>query len=89
MILNKLQRLTNNDYIYIINLNKNDFGLITRWLKGHCFLARHEAILNNQDPNCNKRFLDEQTPWHCLKEYPATLSIRKEIPQNNGPQVAF
>jgi len=64
----------------IINLNKNDFGLITRWITGHCFLARHEALINNQDPTCNKCFLDEQTPWHLLMECPATLSIRKDIP---------
>jgi len=45
----------------ILNLSKADFGLMTRWLTGHCFLARHEAIINNTDPTCNKCFLDDQT----------------------------
>jgi len=53
---------------------------LDKWVIGHCFLARHESIVNNQDPTCNKCFLDEQTPWHLLMECPATLSIRKEIP---------
>jgi len=64
----------------ILNLDKQNFGLMVRWVTGHCFLARHESIVNNQDPTCNKCFLDEQTPWHLLMECPATLSIRKEIP---------
>ena len=64
----------------IINLEKANFGLMTRWLTGHCFLARHESIINNFDPICNKCFLDDQTPWHLLTECPATLKIRKEIP---------
>jgi len=61
-------------------LNRNDFGLITRWITGHYFLARHEALLNNEDPTCHKCFLDEQTPWHLLTECPATLNFRKSIP---------
>ena len=64
----------------ILNLNRNDFGLITRWITGHCFLARHEALLNNEDPTCHKCFLDDQTPWHLLTECPATLNFRKSIP---------
>jgi hypothetical protein len=43
-------------------------------------LLINEALINNQDPTCNKCFLDEQTPWHLLMECPATLSIRKDIP---------
>ncbi len=66
----------------ILKLNKSDFGLITRWITGHCFLARHEAIINNEDPICNKCFIDDQTPWHLLKECPATAAIRSDIPPN-------
>jgi ribonuclease HI len=64
----------------ILNLNRQDFGLIVRWLTGHCFLARHENIINNEDPTCNKCYIDEQTPWHLLKECPATRAIRSNIP---------
>ncbi len=67
----------------ILNLNKNDFGLITRWITGHCFLAWHEAIIKNQDPICPKCFTDDQTPWHLLKECPATLPIRSDIPHDH------
>jgi len=64
----------------ILNLKKDDFGLIIRWITGHCFLARHEAIINNWDPICPKCFTDDQTPWHLLRECPATLQIRSAIP---------
>jgi hypothetical protein len=57
-----------------------DFGLFTCWLSGHCFLARHEAIIYNEDPTCNLCFIDEQTPLHLLKECLATISIRSSIP---------
>jgi len=67
----------------IINLNRQDFGLITRWFTGHCYLARHEAIVNNEDPICNKCFLDDQTPWHLLKECPATKTARANIPPDH------
>jgi hypothetical protein len=67
----------------ILKLNKSDFGLITRWLTGHCFLARHEALLNNEDPTCHLCFLDEQTPWHLLRECPATISVRRNIPHDH------
>ena len=63
----------------ILRLNRQDFGLIVRWITGHCFLARHEALLHNEDPICNKCFLDDQTPWHLLQECPATKSIRANI----------
>jgi hypothetical protein len=43
-------------------------------------LARHEAIINNWDPICPKCFTDDQTPWHLLRECPATLQIRSAIP---------
>jgi len=66
----------------ILNLSKADFGLITRWITGHCFLARHEAIINNTDPTCNKCFLDDQTPWHLLKDCPATLPLRSDLPHD-------
>jgi ribonuclease HI len=67
----------------ILKLNKSDFGLITRWISGHCFLARHEAIIHNEDPICNICFIDDQMPWHLLKECPATNSIRRNIPPDH------
>jgi ribonuclease HI len=68
---------------FILKLNRNDFGLITRWLTGHCFLARHESLINNEDPTCNKCFMAHQTPWHLLKECPATRAIRANIPPDH------
>jgi len=67
----------------ILKFNKMDFGTMIRWFTGHCFLARHEAIIHNEDPTCNLCFLDEQTPWHLLKECPATNRIRSNIPHEN------
>jgi len=67
----------------ILKLNRQDFGLITRWLTGHCFLARHASIIGNEDPICQKCFIDEQTPWHLLKECPATSTIRSNIPPDH------
>jgi len=67
----------------ILNLKKDDFGLISHWIKGHCFLARHETIINNLDPICPKCFTDDQMPWHLLKDCPATLPIRAAIPNNH------
>jgi hypothetical protein len=67
----------------ILKLNKMDFGLITRWLSGHCFLARHEAIIQNEDPICKLCFINEQIPWHLLKECLATNTIRSSIPPDH------
>jgi hypothetical protein len=67
----------------ILKLNKMDFGMMICWFTGHCFLARHEALIHNEDPTCNLCFLDEQTPWHLLKECPATNRIRSNIPPEN------
>jgi len=52
-------------------------GLITRWITGHCYLARHQAIIHGGlDPTCNLCGLDEETPWHLLNECPAVQTIR-------------
>jgi ribonuclease HI len=66
----------------INRLSRQDFGLMVRWLTGHCFLARHESIIHNEEPICNRCFLDDQTPWHLLQECPATRTIRSNIPPN-------
>jgi len=68
---------------HILRLKRQDFGLIVRWLTGHCFLARHEHIINNEDPICSKCYIDDQTPWHLLKECPATKNIRSDIPPDH------
>jgi len=67
----------------ILGLNRHDFGLITCWLTGHCFLARHEAVIHNEDPICYKFFIDDQTLLHLLKECPATKTIRSNIPPDH------
>jgi hypothetical protein len=67
----------------ILRLNRQDFGLIVRWLTGHCFLVRHEHIIHNEDPICNKCFIDDQTLWQLLKECPATKTIRSNIPPDH------
>jgi hypothetical protein len=67
----------------ILRLNRQDFGLIICWLTGHCFLARHEALVHGEDPICNKCFIDDQPPWHLLQECPATRTIRSNIPPDS------
>jgi hypothetical protein len=39
--------------------------------------------VNNEDPICNKCFLDDQTPWHLLKECPATKKAQANIPPDH------
>jgi hypothetical protein len=70
------------DALYFqIKLQYRYFG-ITRWLTGHCYLAQHQAIINNQiDPTCFLCQEAEETTWHLLPEYPVTLDLRlKELP---------
>ncbi len=67
----------------ILKFNKTDYGMLICWFTGHCFLARHEALIHNVDPTCNLCFLDDQTPWQLLKECPATNTIRTNIPPEN------
>jgi hypothetical protein len=54
---------------------------MTRWLTGHCYLARHQPIINNQiDPTSFLCQEAEETPWHLLTECHATLDLRlKEL----------
>jgi len=54
---------------------------MTRWLTGHCYLARHQPIINNQiDPTSFLCQEAEEPPWHLLTECHATLDLRlKEL----------
>ena len=63
----------------ILKLSKANFGLVKRWIMGHCFLAHQESIKNNRDSTCNKCFLGDQTLWHLLKDCPATLLLLSEL----------
>ena len=59
----------------ILALNRDDFGLITRWITGHCYLARHQAFMHPEiDKKCYLCQEAEETPWHLLNDCPAVIS---------------
>ena len=56
---------------HIMNLSREEFGLLTRWLTGHCYLARHQSLIHknaNIDPTCFLCSEADETPWHLLTE---------------------
>ena len=55
----------------VLALSRKDFGLVTRWVTGHCYLARHQSLLYNNSPTCNLCQEEEETPWHLLWDCPA------------------
>lgn len=65
----------------ILNLNREDFGLSVRWLTGHCYLKRHQALLHGGEGICFLCDEADETPWHLLTECPAT--IHKFAPQED------
>jgi len=57
--------------IEILALNREDFGLITRWITGHCYLARHQSLVHVcLSPESNLCGQGPETPWHLLRECP-------------------
>ena len=54
----------------LFNLPRKDFGMVIRWLTGHCYLDRHQSLMYSNSPICNLCQLGEETPWHLLREGP-------------------
>ena len=63
----------------LMALSRIDFGMVTRWVTGHCYLARHQSLIYNNSPTCNLCQEDEETPWHLLWECPA-IPHRLKLP---------
>ena len=50
----------------IMQRSKQTYGKVVRWLIGHCFLYRHNNLLdpfNNPDPLCRHCQEEDETPW--------------------------
>ncbi len=41
-----------------------------------------QNIDNIGDPTCTKCFLDDQTPWNLLKDFPDTVPLRSNLPHD-------
>ena len=67
---------------YILILSRTELGLLTRWITGHCYLARHQSLIHFNSPECNLCQQGEEIPWHLLRECPNTKSYY-ELPQDN------
>ena len=37
----------------ILILSRTELGLLTRWITGHCYLARHQSLIHFNSPECN------------------------------------
>jgi ribonuclease HI len=66
----------------LLNLPRMEFGLLTRWITGHCYLARHQSLIHFNSPDCNLCSQGEETPWHLLRECPASKTYH-ELPLDN------
>ncbi len=75
----------------IMKCTKIPLGRAIRWLTGHCFLKRHNHIINpyeNTDPFCRHCNEEEETPWHIIARCGAFQHIRlkcfnlHELPPN-------
>ena len=63
----------------LMGLNKKDFGLVTRWITGHCYLARHQSLMYDNSPLSSLCQEDDETPWHLLWDCPA-IPQRLKLP---------
>ena len=63
----------------ILSKSRQEVGLLIRWITGHCFLARHQSLIHGIDPTCNLCQDGEETPWHLLRDCPATFHIRQNV----------
>ena len=64
----------------IVALDRLDFGLMVRWMTGHCFLARHRSLIQpGVAPECSLCGEGLETPWHLLKECPMYNSYLPEM----------
>ena len=72
----------------ILALGREQFGLITRWLTGHTYMARHQSLMHPEiDPKCFLCQEEDETPWHILTECPATYTLRMKLKPQEGWEV--
>jgi len=63
--------------------SKPELGLLTRWITGHCFLARHQSLIHPEiDPNCTLCEHGEETPWHLFRECPHPM-VHNQLPPDS------
>ena len=63
----------------LLKLDREDFGRLSRWLTGHCFLNRHNHLLdpiNHPSPLCNLCGMESETPAHIICDCEAISKIR-------------
>jgi ribonuclease HI len=64
---------------HLLKLNKDEFGRANRWLTGHCFLNRHNHLLDPfkyPSPTCRACNLEQETSSHIICECEALCYIR-------------
>ena len=64
---------------HLLRLNRVDFGRAIRWLTGHCFLLRHNHLLNPiqyPDPTCRLCGWEQETSSHIICECEALCHTR-------------
>jgi hypothetical protein len=53
----------------LLRLDRDSFGQATRWLTGHCFLNRHNNLLDPikySNPTCRLCEMADKTPSHII-----------------------
>jgi len=67
----------------ILMKTREELGLLTRWLTGHCYLARHQSLIFPEvNPKCSLCSQYDETPWHLLRECPHPLVFNKLPPDH-------
>ena len=64
---------------HLLRLNRNNFGRAIRWLTGHCFLNRHNHLLNPADtpnPQCRLCDFEQETSSHIICQCEALSHTR-------------
>jgi ribonuclease HI len=58
----------------LLQMSRDDFGLMFRWISGHNYLLRHNNLLdptNFPNPNCRLCNFDQETSGHLINSCPA------------------
>ena len=70
-----------NKFKKLIKLNRETFSTMVRWVTGHNFLKRHNAIIEPEphDPNCRYFGLEPETSSHLITQCEVLCHYRAEI----------
>jgi ribonuclease HI len=63
----------------LLRLDRNDFGLLFRWISGHNYLLRHNNLLdptNFPNPTCRLCNFEPETSSHLINTCPALSALR-------------